>query len=209
MLSILLKNLHHCIYENTEKKEKRKKNATPIFPRAKLDVTPIDGQNQRHIFRERRPDTTACPGCGLMGTHKVKKCAGRKRYFVLCWLEQPRQVENLLYRHGEPNEPTMEGPLCFVLHKSPSASVSTTEYISLQEMKQGQCICPLSWSVHCNFTGDGKCNKRGWACTPPPSPARTNSTHECTPESRRYYSVYSVVSTVSRSHPSLISLGRT
>ncbi len=29
-----------------------------------------------------------------------------------------------------------------------------------------QCICPLSWSVHCNFTGDGKCNARGWACTP-------------------------------------------
>ena len=44
----------------------------------------------------------------------------------------------------------------------------TTEYISLQEMKQGQCICPLSWSVHCNFTGDGKCNKRGWACNPHP-----------------------------------------
>ncbi len=44
----------------------------------------------------------------------------------------------------------------------------TTEYISLQEMKQDQCICPLSWSVHCNFTGDGKCNKRGWAFTPHP-----------------------------------------
>jgi hypothetical protein len=48
----------------------------------------------------------------------------------------------------------------------------TTEYISfLQEMKQGQCICPLSWSVHCNFTGEGKCNERGWAtgrqCTVP------------------------------------------
>ncbi len=27
---------------------------------------------------------------------------------------------------------------------------------------------PLSWSVHCNFTGDGKCNERGWACTPHP-----------------------------------------
>jgi hypothetical protein len=25
----------------------------------------------------------------------------------------------------------------------------------LVEMKQGQCICPLSWSVHRNFTGDG------------------------------------------------------
>jgi hypothetical protein len=47
-----------------------------------------------------------------------------------------------------------------------------TEYISLQEMKQGQCICPLSWSVHCNFIGDGKCNERGWACTPHPHQPR-------------------------------------
>jgi hypothetical protein len=38
----------------------------------------------------------------------------------------------------------------------------------LVEMKQGQCIYPLSWSVHCNFTGEGKCNERGWACTPHP-----------------------------------------
>jgi hypothetical protein len=29
-------------------------------------------------------------------------------------------------------------------------------------------ICPLSWSVHCNFTADGKCNERGWSCTPHP-----------------------------------------
>ncbi len=36
------------------------------------------------------------------------------------------------------------------------------------EMKQGQCVCPLSWSVHCNFTGEGKCNEKGWACTPHP-----------------------------------------
>jgi hypothetical protein len=38
----------------------------------------------------------------------------------------------------------------------------------LIEMIQGQCICPLSWSVHCNFTGDGYSNERGWACTPHP-----------------------------------------
>ncbi len=50
---------------------------------------------------------------------------------------------------------------------------------------------PHSWSVHCNFTGDGKCNERGWACTPPPSPAWANFTLmiECTPESCRCYSV--------------------
>jgi hypothetical protein len=44
----------------------------------------------------------------------------------------------------------------------------TTEYIFLLEMKQGYCVCPLSWSIHCNFTGDGNCNERGWACTPHP-----------------------------------------
>ncbi len=66
-------------------------------------------------------------------------------------------------------------------------------------MKQGQCICPLSWSVHCNFTGDGKCNKRGWACTlHPHQPMQANFTLMtiCTPESRRYYSVYSVTQTI-------------
>jgi hypothetical protein len=72
-----------------------------------------------------------------------------------------------------------------------------TEYISLQEMKQVQCICPLSWSVLCNFTGDGKCNKKGVGdgVHLPPSPAQANFTlmnAECTPESGRYYSVYSV-----------------
>ncbi len=35
-------------------------------------------------------------------------------------------------------------------------------------MKQGYCVCPLSWNLHCNFTGDGKCNERGWSCTPHP-----------------------------------------
>jgi hypothetical protein len=32
--------------------------------------------------------------------------------------------------------------------------------------------CPLSWSVHCNFSGEGKCNERGWACTPHPHQPR-------------------------------------
>jgi hypothetical protein len=43
----------------------------------------------------------------------------------------------------------------------------------LVELKQGQCICPLSWSVHCNFTGEG--SERGWACTPPPPPYQPRS----------------------------------
>ncbi len=49
-----------------------------------------------------------------------------------------------------------------------SGPQSTYFYIFLLEMKQGWCVCPLNWSVHCNFTGDGKCNGRGWACTPHP-----------------------------------------
>ncbi len=55
----------------------------------------------------------------------------------------------------------------------------------LVEMKQGQCICPLSWSVHSNFSGEGKCK------------ARTDFTliTECTPESSSRNSVYSVVLT--------------
>jgi hypothetical protein len=54
-------------------------------------------------------------------------------------------------------------------------------------------VCLLSWSVHCNFTGDGKCNKRGWACTPHPARANFTLITECTPESSGCNSVYSVV----------------
>jgi hypothetical protein len=64
----------------------------------------------------------------------------------------------------------------------------------LVKMKQGQCICPLSWSVQCNFTGDGNSSERGWGRAPPPSPDRANFTliTECTPESSGCYSVYTV-----------------
>jgi hypothetical protein len=60
-------------------------------------------------------------------------------------------------------------PYSSLLFSLLSVTCTTTEYIRiLVEMKQGQCICPLSWSVNCNFTGEGKCNERGWACTPHP-----------------------------------------
>ncbi len=64
-----------------------------------------------------------------------------------------------------------------------SLRLSPTENIFLLEIKQGYRVCLLSWSVHCNFTGDGKCNQRGWACTPPTLPAWANFTlmMECTP----------------------------
>jgi hypothetical protein len=38
----------------------------------------------------------------------------------------------------------------------------------LIEMKQGECICPHSWSVNCNFVRDGNYIDRGWACNPHP-----------------------------------------
>jgi hypothetical protein len=37
----------------------------------------------------------------------------------------PRQDKNFLYSHEEPNEPTKDGPISFVLFESPFASVST------------------------------------------------------------------------------------
>ncbi len=63
------------------------------------------------------------------------------------------------------------------------------------EQKQGECICPLSWSVHHNFVRDGRHSKRGWSCTPPPSPAWADFSimMECKPESGHCHSVYSVV----------------
>ncbi len=72
------------------------------------------GADQRHILRDRRPSTNACPGFWAMGIHKVKKCLVGKN--IRTTVEQPRQDTNLLYRYNEPNEPDpMEGPLSIVL----------------------------------------------------------------------------------------------
>jgi hypothetical protein len=62
----------------------------------------------------------------------------------------------------------------------------------LIEMKQGECICPLSWSVHSNFVRDGSYSERGKACSaPPPSLAWANFSikMECTPEGESCHSV--------------------
>jgi hypothetical protein len=45
--------------------------------------------------------------------------------------------------------------------------VRTTEHIGV-ETKYGECICPLSCSVHCNFVRVGNYSERGWACTSHP-----------------------------------------
>ncbi len=84
---------------------------------------------------------------------------------------------------------------CTVYRPASLDRLETTEYIFLLE----KYVCPLSWSVHCNFIGDGKCKEKGVGVHPPPSSAWSNFTlmMECTPESSRCYSVYSVAETVS------------
>jgi hypothetical protein len=80
----------------------------------------------------------------------------------------------------------------------------STEYIGL-EMKYREWICPLSWSVHCNFVRDGKYSERVRACTPPPSPAWTNfSIMECKPESGRCHSVCTLWYKNQKSHNYLL-----
>jgi hypothetical protein len=49
----------------------------------------------------------------------------RKKYFVLSRLDLPRLYKNLLCLHDEPNEPTKEGPISFVLFEAPFTAVST------------------------------------------------------------------------------------
>ncbi len=64
----------------------------------------------------------------------------------------------------------------------------TTHRVHLFTRDETGLVClPIRWSIHCNFSGDGK-------CATPPSPNWANFTlmMECTPESCRCYSVYSV-----------------
>jgi len=76
--------------------------------------------DQRHILKDSRPSTAACPACWTMGRKGLKRSTARKKYFILGRLKQPRQNKNLM-----PNEPTMEGPLSVVFLESQLTSVST------------------------------------------------------------------------------------
>ncbi len=58
-----------------------------------------------------------------------------------------------------------------------AAQVSTQSTYRGVEMKQGECICPLSWSIRCSFVRDGNYSEGGWAMAcmqPPPSPAKAD-----------------------------------
>jgi hypothetical protein len=75
------------------------------------------GMDQRHILKDRRPNTAAYPACWAMGTKELKECMFmvKKIYFVLGRPEQPRKNKNLLYQHDKPYEPTKKEPLSLVL----------------------------------------------------------------------------------------------
>jgi hypothetical protein len=50
----------------------------------------LTSDDQRHILRDRRPSTVACPACWAMGTKELKLSTVRKKKFVLGLLKQPR-----------------------------------------------------------------------------------------------------------------------
>ncbi len=63
-----------------------------------------------------------------------------KKYFLLGWLEQPRQDKNLLYRHDKPYEPTKEGPLSFVLFESPLPQFQQSAGPQLSSFSGLECL---------------------------------------------------------------------
>ncbi len=79
-----------------------------------------------------------------------KSLLGQIKYFVLDWLEQPRQDKNLLYLQDEPNKPTKEEPVSYVLQESQFASVSTIEAEIRGLAQQG---CPPSWLEESDSAG--------------------------------------------------------
>jgi hypothetical protein len=60
-----------------------------------------------------------------MGTDEVKKICGEEQNIFIGWTTVEKQRQDKKPLVPEPNEPTKERPLSFVLHKSPFASVST------------------------------------------------------------------------------------
>ncbi len=79
---------------------------------------------QRHILKDRRPSTAACPLAGRWVQRKWIVFSEEKiffffAYFALGRLEQPRQNKTLLCRHDKSNKPTKEGPPFHLYSVSP------------------------------------------------------------------------------------------
>ncbi len=103
---------------------------------------------QRH--GDRRPSTTACPGCWAIGTNIVKKYAVRKIMLVLGWLEQPRQDKSLLYRHDKANEPTKEElwcvPICLSFNSQQGPPLSGLSGLPSQLLCPNYILVPYCFS---------------------------------------------------------------
>jgi hypothetical protein len=99
----------------------------------------------------------------------------KKIFYTIGRLEQPRQDKNLLYRHKEPNEPTKEGPLSFLLFESLFASVSTVSrgHPSLVSLVHSSCSLSScsrpSTSLPCSQSFPAQCTTCTDRC--PASPA--------------------------------------
>jgi hypothetical protein len=86
----------------------------------------------------------------------------KKIYFVMGRLEQPRQYKKLLDQLNEPNEPTKEGPLSYVLLESPFASVSTVsrDHPSLVSLVQLQSHCRKIQNIYIKETEESPVESR-------------------------------------------------
>ncbi len=95
---------------------------------------------RRYTFR--RPCTTACQVCWAMGTHKLKQCTLSSEEKNICTglTRAAKAGKSLLHRHDEPNKPTKDGSLSFVLIEFPFTSVST---VSTQQglLLSGLSVC--------------------------------------------------------------------
>ncbi len=90
-------------------------------------------------------------------THSHGKIEYNCRYFIMTFRTQIHKKKF--------------GKKCF---RTLQGTMSHRPLTNTSSLKIAAAYCPLIWSVrvHCNFTGDGKCNKRGWACTPHPHQPR-------------------------------------
>jgi hypothetical protein len=84
----------------------------------------IETKSEAHTER-RRPQHDCLPSLLGYGDKGIEIVYSEGKYFALGQLERPRQNKNLLYWQDNPNEPTKEEPLSFVLFESPITSVST------------------------------------------------------------------------------------
>jgi hypothetical protein len=129
-----------------------------------LCPTIVRMRDRRHTFRDRRPCTTACPGCWATETHKLKYSAVRKKIFCTGLTRAAKaRLESLVppWQAQRTNS--------FVLFESPFTSVSTftkgaTHFLAL---RQDSSIPAHEWSnlfVLVTFHPLSKAKRRFYKC---------------------------------------------